>query len=187
MRHCHYDFFTLQTAIFTTFRPLYSLVFIRCHFLILGNLPGIQNLTLYLNHTDRQFSFCSPYLVGISHQPLFAFFTAIETRTRDWTRNLCLLRYLTWCLNPLNYVSRCTHRLSIILGTEEGQRVKWLKCCEYHNQDEYSSLQSVENNIRNVSSTCWYYLPNPSTRAGYDTRSIFKRSLTGLNSEFSFS
>ena len=28
---------------------------------------------------------------------------------------------------------------------------------------------------------------NHSTRAGYDTRSIFKRSLTGLNSEFSFS
>ena len=31
------------------------------------------------------------------------------------------------------------------------------------------------------------YLPNPSARAGCDTRSIFKRSLTGLNSEFSFS
>ena len=28
---------------------------------------------------------------------------------------------------------------------------------------------------------------NISARAGYDTRSIFKRSLTGLNSEFSFS
>ena len=28
---------------------------------------------------------------------------------------------------------------------------------------------------------------NPSTQAGYDTRSIFKRSLTGLNSGFSFS
>ena len=27
---------------------------------------------------------------------------------------------------------------------------------------------------------------NPSARAGYDTRSIFKRSLTDLNSEFSF-
>ena len=27
----------------------------------------------------------------------------------------------------------------------------------------------------------------PSARAGYDTRSMFKRSLTGLNSEFSFS
>ena len=28
---------------------------------------------------------------------------------------------------------------------------------------------------------------NPSSWVGYDTRSIFKRSLTGLNSEFSFS
>ena len=28
---------------------------------------------------------------------------------------------------------------------------------------------------------------DPSARAGYDTRSIFKRSLSGLNSEFSFS
>ena len=28
---------------------------------------------------------------------------------------------------------------------------------------------------------------NPSARAGYDTRSIFKRSWTGLNSDFSFS
>ena len=28
---------------------------------------------------------------------------------------------------------------------------------------------------------------NPSIRAGYDTRSIFKQSLAGLNSEFSFS
>ena len=28
---------------------------------------------------------------------------------------------------------------------------------------------------------------NPSARAGCDTRSIFKRSLTGLNSKFSFS
>ena len=28
---------------------------------------------------------------------------------------------------------------------------------------------------------------NPSARAGYDTRSIFKQSLTGWNSEFSFS
>ena len=31
------------------------------------------------------------------------------------------------------------------------------------------------------------YLPTPSARAGYDTGSIFKRSLAGLNSEFSFS
>ena len=31
------------------------------------------------------------------------------------------------------------------------------------------------------------YLPTPSTRAGCDTKSVFKKSLTGLNSEFSFS
>ena len=33
----------------------------------------------------------------------------------------------------------------------------------------------------------WILFTNPSARAGYDTRSIFKQSLTGLNSEFSFS
>ena len=32
-----------------------------------------------------------------------------------------------------------------------------------------------------------YVYNNPSARTGYDTRSFFKRSLTGLNSEFSFS
>ena len=32
-----------------------------------------------------------------------------------------------------------------------------------------------------------FLFTHPSARAGYDTRSIFKRSLTGLNSEFSFS
>ena len=31
-----------------------------------------------------------------------------------------------------------------------------------------------------------YIFTNPSARAGYDTRSIFMRSWTGLNSEFSF-
>ena len=31
------------------------------------------------------------------------------------------------------------------------------------------------------------FLPNLSERAGYDTRLIFKRELTGLNSDFSFS
>ena len=36
-------------------------------------------------------------------------------------------------------------------------------------------------------SVCMILFTNPSARSGYDTRSIFKRSLTGLNSEFSFS
>ena len=33
----------------------------------------------------------------------------------------------------------------------------------------------------------YIYTPTPLARARYDTRSIFKRSLTGLNSEFLFS
>ena len=33
----------------------------------------------------------------------------------------------------------------------------------------------------------WSYLPNPSARVGYDTWSVFKRSLTSLNTEFFFS
>ena len=32
-----------------------------------------------------------------------------------------------------------------------------------------------------------FLFTTPSARAGYDTKSIFKWSLTGLNSEFSFS
>ena len=39
----------------------------------------------------------------------------------------------------------------------------------------------------NTSNFVWSIFTNPSARAGYDTRSIFKRSLTGLYSEFSFS
>ena len=35
--------------------------------------------------------------------------------------------------------------------------------------------------------TSKYYLPNPSARAGCDSRLMFQQSLTGLNSEFSFS
>ena len=38
-----------------------------------------------------------------------------------------------------------------------------------------------------VSNSIVFIFTNPSARAGYDTRSIFKRSLTGFNLEFSFS
>ena len=38
-----------------------------------------------------------------------------------------------------------------------------------------------------TSNTPFILFTNPSARAGYDTKSIFKWSLTGLNSEFSFS
>ena len=41
--------------------------------------------------------------------------------------------------------------------------------------------------IEKINSGNLILFTNPSARAGYDTRSIFKRSLTGFNSEFSFS
>ena len=42
---------------------------------------------------------------------------------------------------------------------------------------------------QNVKYICCTFIifTNLSARTGYDTRSVFKRSLTGLNSEFSFS
>ena len=61
----------------------------------------------------------------------------------------------------------------------------------------YLMLSSVYTYILNIHNLiCFYGIPaivsylilftNPSARAGYDTRSIFKWSLTGLKSEFSF-
>ena len=53
----------------------------------------------------------------------------------------------------------------------------------------YLTNYSLTNHVYVCVLMCVYlsYLPNPSALAGYDTRSVLKRSLTGLNSEFSFS
>ena len=59
--------------------------------------------------------------------------------------------------------------------------------------DDREGWRERVRDIRADGATWWWwwssssYLPNPSARAGYDTRSIFKLSLTGLNLEFSFS
>ena len=45
----------------------------------------------------------------------------------------------------------------------------------------------LSTNFREPSFAVKILFTNPSARAGYGTRSIFKWSLTGLNSEFSFS
>ena len=57
----------------------------------------------------------------------------------------------------------------------------------YYQHVDYGSLTSFPANFNSTNSTASMhiiYLPNPSAWAGDDTRSIFKRSLTGLNSEF---
>ena len=73
----------------------------------------------------------------------------------------------------------------------EGAGAKWnpggtrLRTSRQGNQDvrpwiwNHNVVKKIKINI--------VLFTNPSARAGYDTRSIFKRSLTGLNSEFSFS
>ena len=65
-------------------------------------------------------------------------------------------------------------------------------CCPEDLPEAMNDREKWRERVRDICATSttwwwWSYLPNPSARAGYDTRSIFKRSLTGLNSEFSFS
>ena len=51
-----------------------------------------------------------------------------------------------------------------------------------------NSLVSDESKLSEIYQMMCDPIYHPSARAGYDTRSIFfKRSLTGFNSEFSFS
>ena len=68
----------------------------------------------------------------------------------------------------------CQRRWTIGWSGERGSGISVL--ATWHDDDIY------------IFGSYIYIFTNPSARAGYDTRSIcFKRSLTGLNSEFSFS
>ena len=56
------------------------------------------------------------------------------------------------------------------------------------NSNSSSPFSWLTGTVPSASATVHITLTfNPSARAGYETRSIFKRSLTALNSEFSFS
>ena len=60
--------------------------------------------------------------------------------------------------------------------------------CQLGGLRRYKNLGTREySKKRKEILTATFIFTNPSTRSGYDTRSIFKQSLTGLNSEFSFS
>ena len=61
-----------------------------------------------------------------------------------------------------------------------------MQAAQHDNDDDDLNLLKDLGKLRNVRRTVILFT-NPSARAGYDTRSIFKRGLTGLNSEFSFS
>ena len=55
---------------------------------------------------------------------------------------------------------------------------------------KFTESISHDDNQNTLTTSLLFHLllfTNPTARAGYDTKSIFKPSLTGLNSEFSFS
>ena len=93
-------------------------------------------------------------------------------------RTSVIFFYIT-SLNP--------HKILLYSSTQSTGYSKMLKLANLIDKNNFASKKLMLSITR-----CYFiigvsYLPNPSTRAGYDTRSIFKRSLTGLNSEFSFS
>ena len=57
----------------------------------------------------------------------------------------------------------------------------------YHSISEKSNCFMIFTQPLRSGRICIYIFTTHPALAGYDTRSIFKRSLTGLNSEFSFS
>ena len=75
------------------------------------------------------------------------------------------------------------------------QTREWVAPSQHLGVEAFEKVAFVSPTTKVTKFTYFYYhyyyllilFTNPSARAGYDTRSIFKRSLTGLNSEFSFS
>ena len=64
----------------------------------------------------------------------------------------------------------------------------WKKNLEKFINQQYPDIKKPTKKLKkNKAKYFGIIFTNPSARTGYDTRSIFKRSLTGLNSEFSFS
>ena len=63
-----------------------------------------------------------------------------------------------------------------------------IKLKESKKKDKYLGLsRKLKKKTMEHESDSYTIFTNPSARTGYSTRSIFKRSLTGVNSEFSFS
>ena len=93
-----------------------------------------------------------------------------------------------------NHIHKYTHRAACTLSTHSNTHRREGTYAQKHINAHINSHASMKEKNTRIQ---WYrdidtlryvsYLPNPSARTGYDTRSIFKRSLTGLISEFSFS
>ena len=83
------------------------------------------------------------------------------------------------------------HNIFANLGLKESETfLSKVRSTKWNTYNRTRNLVSAHRyHFRRQKHVHYYILifTNPSAWAGYDTRSIFKRSLTGLNSEFSFS
>ena len=114
------------------------------------------------------------------------------------TIQICIDTLHTLTVVPL--ISQTFQDYQVMWSTTREARINSTFSCEFLNMDKLmladlsklAYIRSVQTQDV-VKKTYWeqwmieIIFTNPSARAGYDTRSIFKRSLTGLNSEFSFS
>ena len=99
--------------------------------------------------------------------------------------SLSLYHFLTH--TPNAHVQSHTHTLFFTKGHLDNKN-RIHQTCEQFSKMNMLILALQKVRVRPLYSKFNLVLfTNPSARAGYDTRSIFKRSLTGLNLEFSFS
>ena len=112
-------------------------------------------------------------------------FYYLQAPKRLWARR--------WLFSPLRLLKNLTHSrhtwILVALGTIFLCFLKWLTipAPEKHNllHKIHVGNSSLWMLIDSNSSLLIIFI-NPSARVGYDARSFFKRSLTGFNSEFSF-
>ena len=96
---------------------------------------------------------------------------------QDKIEVLCLDRFVKVICSRPCFTFLCTLRANPVLHglTSPGASVYCVSAKVFEVRNVIKSYRTV------------IIFTNPSARAGYDTRSIFKRSLTGLNLELSFS
>ena len=121
------------------------------------------SISCLLRHSLSVLYYCSRMWRSIIFPPFFdSLYWAMSIYFLSWYLLDVVHSYLTCCVGCI-----CCFRFSD-LGIHVS--AKWLTHCV----SKRSALERI-------------LFTNPSARAGYDTRSILKRILTGLNSEFSFS
>ena len=101
--------------------------------------------------------------------------------------NNCLCSRFTNLKKPFQQQTHGVHRSKSrsYLKMKNDKTLGWWSY-HYHWLKFTCSLQVTAEDVGGIS-TAPYLYPTPSSQPGCDTRSIFKQTIAGLNSEFSFS